>query len=71
MAVPANDLVFRNKYEFLGLIAQPRPFTDLTLQDVKVRIVGDVALLHGRVTYTTKHDGYTARSALHRHVPAP
>lgn len=22
-----------------------------------MRIVGDVALMHGRVTYTTKHDG--------------
>ena len=51
------DLVFRNRQEFLDLIAQPRPFTDLTLQDLKVRIVGDVALLHGRVSYTTKHDG--------------
>jgi ketosteroid isomerase-like protein len=51
------DLIFRDRKEFLDLIAQPRPFTDLTLHDVKVRILGDVALLHGRVTYTTKHDG--------------
>jgi ketosteroid isomerase-like protein len=51
------DLVFRNRQEFLDLIAQPRPFTDLTLRDVTVRILGDVALLHGRVTYTSKHDG--------------
>lgn len=29
------DLVFRNRQEFPDLIAQPRPFTDLTLQDVK------------------------------------
>jgi ketosteroid isomerase-like protein len=51
------DLVRRNRQEFLDLIAQPRPFTDLTLLDVRVRILGDVALLHGRVRYTTKHDG--------------
>ena len=51
------DLVFRNRKEFLDLIAQPRPFTGLTLEDVQVRLLGDVALLHGRVTYTTTHDG--------------
>jgi ketosteroid isomerase-like protein len=51
------DLVFRNRQEFLDLIAQPRPFTGLTLLNVKVRILGDVALLQGRVRYTTKHDG--------------
>lgn len=51
------DLVFRNRREFLDLIAQPRPFTGLTLLNVTVRILGDVALLHGRVRYTTKHDG--------------
>jgi ketosteroid isomerase-like protein len=51
------DLIFRNRREFLDLIARPRPFTDLTLRDVRVRILGDVALLHGHVTYTSKHDG--------------
>jgi ketosteroid isomerase-like protein len=51
------DLIFRDRREFLDLIAQPRPFTDLTLLDLTMRILGDVALLHGHVTYTTKHDG--------------
>jgi ketosteroid isomerase-like protein len=51
------DLVFRNRKEFLDLIAQPRPFTGLTLLNVTVRVLGDVALLHGRVRYTTTHDG--------------
>ena len=51
------DLVFRNRKEFLELIAQPRPFTGLTLLNVTVRVLGDVALVHGRVRYTTKHDG--------------
>jgi ketosteroid isomerase-like protein len=51
------DLVFRNRAEFLEMIARPRPFTGLTLLNVTVRLLGDVALLHGRVRYTTKHDG--------------
>ena len=51
------DLVFRDRQQFLDLIAEPRPFTDLTLLNVTVRILGDVALLHGRVRYTTTHDG--------------
>jgi hypothetical protein len=51
------DLVFRNRQEFLDLIAQPRPFTGLTLLGITVCILGDVALLNGRVSYTTKQDG--------------
>lgn len=51
------DLVFRSREEFLELIARPRPFTGLTLLKVTVRVLGDVALLHGRVRYTTTHDG--------------
>jgi len=58
------DLVFRNRQEFLDLIAQPRPFRDLTLLGLRVRILGDVALLHGRVSYTTAHD-HTQREALY------
>ncbi len=50
------DLVFRNRQEFLDLIAKPRPFKDLTLLGVQIRILGDVALLQGRVSYTTTHD---------------
>ena len=50
------DLVFRDRQEFLDLIAKPRPFKDLTLLGVRVRILGDVALLQGRVSYTTTHD---------------
>lgn len=29
----------------------------LTAHDVNVRVMGDTALIHGRVTYTTKRDG--------------
>jgi hypothetical protein len=58
------DLVFRDRQEFLDLIAKPRPFRDLTLLGVQVRIPGDVALLHGRVSYTTTHDN-VPREALY------
>jgi hypothetical protein len=52
------DMLFRSRQEFLDLIAQPRPFTDLSLEDLKVRFLSaDIALLHGWITYTTKHDG--------------
>ena len=49
--------VTRNREEFLEYIAGPRPFKDLAVYDVKVRILGDVALIHGRSTYTMLADG--------------
>ena len=47
----------RNREEFLEYIAKPRPFKDLAVHDVKVRILSDVALIHGRSTYTMIADG--------------
>jgi len=49
--------VTRNREEFLEYIAGPRPFKDLAVHDVKVRILSDVALIHGRATYTMLADG--------------
>jgi len=49
--------VTRNRAEFLEYIAKPRPFKDLAVHDVKIRILGDVALIHGRATYTMLADG--------------
>jgi hypothetical protein len=49
--------VTRNRDEYLEYIAKPRPFKDLTLREVKIRILSDVALIHGRVTYTVLADG--------------
>jgi hypothetical protein len=49
--------VTRNREEYLEYIAKPRPFKDLALREVKIRILGDVALIHGRVTYTMLADG--------------
>lgn len=49
--------VTRNRAEFLEYIAQPRPFKDLAVHDVNIRILSDVALIHGRATYTMIADG--------------
>jgi|SRR3954452_9082201 hypothetical protein len=49
--------VTRNREEYLEYIAKPRPFRDLALRESRVRILGDVALIHGRATYTTIADG--------------
>src|SRR5215475_5325902 len=49
--------VTRNRAEYLEFIAKPRPFKDLAVHDVKIRILGDVALIHGRATYTLLADG--------------
>ena len=49
--------VTRDREEYLEYIAKPRPFKDLALLDSRVRILGDVALIHGRTSYTMVADG--------------
>jgi ketosteroid isomerase-like protein len=49
--------VTRDKAGYLEYIAEPRPFSDLALLDARVRILGDVALIHGRTSYTMVSDG--------------
>ncbi|MCO1660545.1 nuclear transport factor 2 family protein [Pseudonocardia sp. S2-4] len=53
-----------NRDEYLEYIAKPRPFKDLAVHDVNIRILGDVALIHARVTLTTIADG-VAKEALY------
>ncbi len=55
------DLVFRDKGQFLEMLEEPRPFTDLMPHDVQVRIFGDVALIHGRVTFKVDGEEEEAR----------
>jgi hypothetical protein len=43
--------VTRNRDEYLEYIAKPRPIRDITLHEATFRLLGDVALIHGRVTY--------------------
>jgi len=38
---------------FLEMIARPRPFTDLECSDVQITLLGDVALVHARMTLKT------------------
>jgi ketosteroid isomerase-like protein len=49
--------VTRNRDEYLEYVAKPRPFKDLALLEAKIRILGDVALIHGRARYTMIADG--------------
>ncbi|MFF1876656.1 nuclear transport factor 2 family protein [Leifsonia sp. NPDC058230] len=49
--------VTRNRDEYLEYIAKPRPFKDLALIESRIRVLGDVALIHGRARYTLLSDG--------------
>jgi ketosteroid isomerase-like protein len=48
---PDGSLV--DKQQFLEQTARPVMITGLQAQDVRVRILGDVAIIHARTTYQT------------------
>jgi len=48
---PDGSLVDKN--QFLVQTARPVMISGLTAQEVKVRIIGDVAIIHARTSYTT------------------
>jgi ketosteroid isomerase-like protein len=48
---PDGSLV--DKSQFLAQTARPVTITGLEAQDVKVRLLGDVAIIHARTSYTT------------------
>ena len=48
---PDGSLV--DKQQFLAQTARPVMISGLTEEDVKIRILGDVALIHARTSYTT------------------
>jgi ketosteroid isomerase-like protein len=48
---PDGSLV--DRASFLVQTAEPVTITNLAAHDVKVRIMGDVAIIHARTTYTT------------------
>ena len=50
-ANPDGSLV--DKKQFLAQTARPVTISGLTAEDVKVRIIGDVAIIHARTGYTT------------------
>src|ERR1700737_3755097 len=48
---PDGSLV--DKKQFLAQPAQPGTISGLTAEDVRARIIGDVAIIHARTSYTT------------------
>jgi ketosteroid isomerase-like protein len=47
------DFSLVDKKKFLELIAAPRPFSELKADDVKIRLLGDFAIIHAHMTYKT------------------
>ena len=52
---PDGSLV--DKDQFLAQTARPVTISGLTAEDVKIRIIGDVAIIHARTSYTTADGG--------------
>src|SRR6266404_5994413 len=52
---PDGSLV--DKSQFLTQTARPVTITGLEAQDVKVRLLGDVAIIHARTSYATADGG--------------
>jgi ketosteroid isomerase-like protein len=52
---PDGSLVDKN--QFLAQTARPVTITGLEAQDVRVRLLGDVAIIHARTSYTTADVG--------------
>jgi ketosteroid isomerase-like protein len=48
---PDGSLV--DRAGFLAQIARPVTISDLAVEDVRIRILGDVAIIHARTTYKT------------------
>src|SRR5258707_15721854 len=58
------DRSLADKKQFLAQTARPVTISGLTAEDVRVRILGDVAIIHARTSYTTangehRHGRYT------------
>ena len=53
------DGTLADRAAFLRQIAPPCPVSNLDVEDVRIRILGDSAIIHGRTTYT-KPDGQAA-----------
>ena len=47
------DFLLRDKKQFLELMAEPRPFTELKADEVRIRLLGDFAIIHAHMTYKT------------------
>lgn len=54
---PDGSLV--DRAGFIAQIARPVTISNFQAEDVRIRVMGDVAIIHGRTTYT-KQDGQAA-----------
>ena len=48
------DCLRRNKKQFLEMMTVPRPFTELKMDDVRIRLLGYFATIHSHMTFRTK-----------------
>ena len=44
------DFLLRDKKQFLDMMAAPRPFTELKADEVRIRLLGDFAIIHAHMT---------------------
>ena len=47
------DLLLHDKKQFLDITAAPRPFTELKADEVRIRLLGDFAIIHAHMTLRT------------------
>jgi ketosteroid isomerase-like protein len=47
------DFLLRDKKQFLDMMAAPRPFTELKADEVRIRLLGDFAIIHAHMTLRT------------------
>lgn len=48
------DFLLRNKKQFLEMMTAPRPFTELRMDHVRIRLLGNLAIIHSHATFRTK-----------------
>ena len=56
------DCSFVDRAGFLAQVARPSAVTNIEAEDVRIRVLGEVAIIHARTTYT-KPDGQAGRAA--------
>jgi ketosteroid isomerase-like protein len=47
------DFLLHDKKQFLEIVAAPRQFTELKADEVRVRLLGDFAIIHAHMTLRT------------------
>ena len=50
------DCSLADRAGFIAFVGRPAAISNLRAEDVRIRVLGDVAVIHGRTTYT-KADG--------------